>query len=89
MEISDIRIRIINKEDAKLKAVASVIIDNAIAIHDIKILEHGEDYLIAMPCRKTYDNKYIDVVHPINAETRALLSNAILEQFHIKMQEEN
>ena len=38
MQLSDIRIRLCNK-DTKLKAIASIIIDNAFAVHDIKIIE--------------------------------------------------
>ncbi len=38
MQLSDIRIRLCNK-DTKLKAIASIIIDNAFAVHDIKIIK--------------------------------------------------
>ena len=47
MNITDVRVRLITKEDSKLKAVASITIDNAIAIHDIKIVEgtvESEEY---------------------------------------------
>lgn len=36
-DITDIKIRLVNA-DSKLKAVASIVIDDCIAIHDIKIL---------------------------------------------------
>lgn len=52
MKISDVRIRLVNKEDNKLKAVASMTIDECFVIHDIKIIEATEGAFIAMPSRK-------------------------------------
>ena len=55
MKISDIRIRLIKKDDTKLKAVASIIIDDCFAVHDIKIISGQDGDFIAMPSRKTPD----------------------------------
>lgn len=52
MEITDIRIRKMNAE-GKMKAVVSVTFDNALVIHDIKVIEGQEKMFIAMPSRKT------------------------------------
>lgn len=82
MEISDIRIRKIQKDDVRLKAVASIIIDQAFVIHDIKIIQGNEGYFIAMPSRKTPDGEYKDIVHPLNSETRSQVSEAILKAFY-------
>ena len=40
MNISDIRIKIV-EATGKLKAVASITIDECFVVHDIKILEEG------------------------------------------------
>lgn len=82
MEISDIRIRKIIKEDVRLKAVASIIIDQAFVIHDIKIIAGVDGYFIAMPSRKTSDGEYKDIVHPLNSETRNQVCEAILKAFY-------
>ena len=42
LKISDVRIRFVKKEDSKLKAVASITIDDCFVVHDIKIIE-GKD----------------------------------------------
>ena len=39
MNISDIRIRLIKRDETKFRAVASIIIDDCFVIHDIKIIE--------------------------------------------------
>ena len=46
MKITDIRVRLIDKEDTKLKAVASVTFDESIVVHDIKIVQGKEGYFI-------------------------------------------
>ena len=82
MKISDVRIRLVNKEDNKLKAVASMTIDDCFVIHDIKIIEATEGAFIAMPSRKTNDGDYKDIAHPLNTETRELIKKAILTAYY-------
>ena len=81
MKINDIRIRLIQKEDSKLKAVASIVIDDCFVIHDIKVLEGSQGYFVAMPSRKTPDGQYKDVAHPLNTPTREELNKAVLAEF--------
>ncbi|NLK18122.1 MAG: septation regulator SpoVG [Clostridiales bacterium] len=81
MNITDVRIRIVKKEDSKLKAVASITIDNCFVVHDIKVIEGAEGYFIAMPSRKTNDGEYKDIAHPINTETREFIKTEILKAF--------
>ena len=38
MKFTDVRIRKVDKEDTKLRAVASVTIDDSFVIHDIKVI---------------------------------------------------
>ena len=82
MKISDVRIRLVNKEDNKLKAVASITIENCFVVHDIKIIESNDGAFIAMHSRKTNDGEYKDIAHPLNTETRELLKQAILTAYY-------
>lgn len=82
MKISDVRVRIVQKDDSKLKAVASMTIDDCFVVHDIKIIEGQEGYFIAMPSRKASDGEYKDIVHPINTETRKQIIDVVLEAFN-------
>lgn len=88
MKISDIRIRLIKKEGDKLKAVASMTIDECFVVHDIKIIEGSQGYFVAMPHRKTLDGEYKDICHPLNSETREEIRTLILQEFE-KIQAEN
>ena len=82
MKVSDVRIRLVNKEDNKLKAVASITIDNCFVVHDIKVIEATDGVFIAMPSRKTNDGEYKDIAHPLNTETRETLKKAILTAYY-------
>ena len=87
MEITDIRIRQMT-HDEKMKAVVSVTFDNCFVVHDIKIIDGQDRLFIAMPSRKTPDNEYKDIAHPINTETRELLQSRILEKYQSTLLEE-
>ncbi len=81
MKISDVRVRIVQKDDIKLKAVASITIDDCFVIHDIKVIEGNDGHFVAMPSRKTNDGEYKDIAHPINTETRQAVIDAVLDAF--------
>ena len=80
LEITDIRIKKIASE-GKMKAVVSVTFDNAFVVHDIKIIEGQDKLFTAMPSRKTPDNEFKDIAHPINSQMRDTLESAILNEF--------
>lgn len=87
MNITDVRVRLIQKEDSKLKAVASITIDNAFAVHDIKIVEGSEGCFIAMPSRKIGETEHKDIAHPISAEARAELISVIMRAYEQALSE--
>ncbi|MBQ7977890.1 MAG: septation regulator SpoVG [Clostridia bacterium] len=81
MKISDIRIRIVKKDDNKLKAVASLTIDDCFAVHDIKVIDGNQGLFIAMPSRKTPEGNFKDIVHPLDTGTRETMEKLILEEY--------
>ena len=81
MKISDVRVRIVKTDKSKIKASASITIDDCFVVHDIKVIEGKEGFFISMPSRKTPDGEYRDIVHPINTETRELLVAEVLRAF--------
>ena len=76
-------------DDSKLKAVASVTLDNCFVVHDIKIIDGTDGLFIAMPSRKTSDGEFKDIAHPLNTETREALKNAILNAYADALEKEN
>lgn len=80
MEISDIKIRKLF-EDGPMRAIVSVTFDGQLALHDIKVINVREKHFIVMPSRKNPDGTYRDIVHPINADFRASLEEAVLKAY--------
>ena len=55
--------------------------DDAFVVHDIKIIEGQEKLFTAMPSRRTPENEFKDIAHPINSEMRELLEKAIISKY--------
>lgn len=87
MEITKIRIRVIENE-GRMKAIASITLDDELAVHDIRIIEGNEGLFVAMPSRRTQLGEFRDVVHPINAPTRKKFEQQILAEYEQVIQEE-
>jgi stage V sporulation protein G len=87
MEITDVRVRKVEKE-GKMKAVVSITIDNEFVIHDIKVIEGEKGLFIAMPSRKSSDGEYRDIAHPINSDTRKRIQDLILAKYEETSDEE-
>jgi stage V sporulation protein G len=75
MEITEIRISL--RDDNKLKAFASITLDNCFVVRGLKIIEGAKGVFVAMPSRKRPDGTYQDVAHPINNETRDWMEEKI------------
>ena len=59
----------------------SITIDNCLAVHDIKIVQGNDRIFAAMPSRKDENGVFRDIVHPIDAETRAEFDRIILSAY--------
>lgn len=81
MKITSVNVRKIDKEGSRMKGIASVLLDDSFAVHDIRIIDGDNGLFIAMPSRKTATGGYRDVAHPINPEVRAMFEEAILDAY--------
>ena len=88
LNITDIRIRLVKKEDSKLKAVASMTIDGCFVIHDIKVVEGNNGCFVPMPSRKTPEGEFKDIAHPIDTATRQQIDSSILAAYEKALKEE-
>lgn len=87
MEITDVRVKKVNKE-GKMRAVVSITIDNEFVVHDIKVIEGDKGLFIAMPSKKASDGEYRDIAHPINSDTRAKIQQMILDEYEVALSSE-
>ena len=82
MKITTVNVRKIEKEGSRMKGIASVLLDDSFAVHDIRIIEGDNGLFIAMPSRKTAAGGYRDIAHPINPEVRSMFEDAIIDAYN-------
>ena len=56
MEISEVRVKLVENKDDRLKAFCSVTMDNEFVVRDIKIIEGAGGLFVAIPSRKMSDH---------------------------------
>lgn len=86
MEITEVRI--ILRDEDKLKGFANVTIDNAFVIRGMKIISGSKGYFLSMPSRKRPDGTHQDVAHPVNNEARRQLEEKVLAAYQAELQEQ-
>lgn len=79
MNITKVTLRPVSMN--KVCAIASIVIDDAFVVHDLRVVNGDKGLFVAMPSRKLPNGEFRDVCHPINAESRERLQEAVLEQF--------
>ena len=88
MKITSVNVIITENNDSetRMRGIATVVIDDCFAIHDIRIIEGEKGLFTAMPSRKTSSGKYRDIAHPITSECRKIFDDAILEAYKKELQ---
>ena len=86
MKITNVRVRVVDKENSKMRGFASVTIDDMFAVHDIRILEGDKGLFLAMPSKQIAPGEYKDIAHPINQEARQMFSDAILDEYKAELE---
>ena len=81
MNITDVRVRPMDKADSNMKAVASITIDGEFVVHDIKVIQGNDKLFIAMPSKKDGNGDFKDIAHPINTATRTKIQDAVLTKY--------
>lgn len=90
IKITDTQVRLVSTQTptGKLKATASIVIDDSFAVHDIKLIEGKDGIFMAMPSRKSPDGVFRDIAHPISGEARELINNAVIAAYNKTISEE-
>ena len=81
MQITDVRVRKLNRNDGRKLAVASVTLDNEFVVHDINVIDGDRGLFISMPSRRMPNGEHRDIAHPITAEARQKIQDAVLNAY--------
>ncbi len=80
MQVTDIRFRKMI-QDSKMKAIASITLNETFVVHDVRVIEGSNGLFVAMPSKRTPNGDYRDIAHPIVAETREIIQQAVLKAY--------
>ncbi len=81
LEITNVTVRPFASEDDKLRAFASIILNNAFVVKDLKVIEGNSGRFVAMPSRRGKDGIFHDIAHPLNQEMRDTIEKIVLEAY--------
>lgn len=81
MEVTDVRLRRV-QTDGRMRAIASITLDNEFVVHDIRVIDGNTGLFVAMPSKRTPDGEFRDIAHPINSTTRNKIQDIILTAYH-------
>lgn len=82
MEVTDVRLRKVTT-DGRMRAIASITLDNEFVVHDIRVIDGNNGLFVAMPSKRTTEGEFRDIAHPINVGTRTKIQDAILYAYHL------
>ncbi len=79
MEITQVKVFPVHED--KLKAFASIVIDECFVVSDIKIIQGAEGLFVSMPSKKRKNGMFRDIAHPLNSETRKKIEDRIVAKY--------
>lgn len=94
MQVTDVRIKKVTftgaaaDKENKLKATCSVVFDESFVVHDLRVVEGIKGLFVAMPRKKTGEGEYRDQAHPITAQAREHIQQAVLAAYQELEQKE-
>ena len=82
MQITDVRIKKVEGEGNKVRAVASVTFDNVFVVHGLRVIQGTENLFVVMPSKKTPTGEFKDIAHPLEQSMRDLIESKVLEEYN-------
>lgn len=82
MKLTDVRIFPSKSPTEKIKAYATIVIEDSFMIRDIRIIETRNGLIVAMPSKKLGDGTFQDIAHPVNRQTRDLIESTVLSIYN-------
>src|SRR4051812_20541201 len=86
MIVTDVRLRRV-QTDGRMRAIASITLDDAFVVHDIRVIDGNSGLFVAMPSKRTPDGEFRDIAHPINSETRNMIQEVVLAAYNAASEE--
>lgn len=74
-------ISLLDSEDSKIKALATITVNDKIALHGIRVVEGEKGAFVQMSQRRDIDGNFNDILFPVTAEMRDIINNAVMDKY--------
>ena len=81
MKVTNVNLKKV-EDKGSVKAYATIILDDSLAIHNIRLIEGKERLFIAFPNYKDKNEAYHDYAHPIVSDLRENIEKAIIDKYN-------
>lgn len=81
MKVTSVNVKKIDNQE-NLKAFVTIVLDDSLAIHNLKLIKGNNGLFIAFPNYKSTNDKYYDIVHPIVGKLRKEIEKEIINQYN-------
>lgn len=81
MDVTKVKLKRV-ETNGRMKAIASITLDDEFVVHDIRVIEGNEGLFVAMPSKRTPTGEFRDIAHPINPEARNKVQQAVLDAYY-------
>ena len=82
MQITDVRLKKVEGEDNKVKAVASITFDNVFVVHGLRVIQGTEKLFVVMPSKKSPTGEFKDIAHPLVQSMRDTIEERVIEEYN-------
>ncbi len=79
MEVT--QVQVFPVQEARLRAYATIVLDDALVLRNLRVIRGGKRLFVAMPSHRTRDGYYRDLAHPIRQELRQKIERTVLEAY--------
>lgn len=85
MQLTEVRINRLPEEGGKVKASATITLDDEFVVHGLRVVEGQHGLFVSMPGRRADNGEYRDIAHPITSEFRATIQTGVLEAYFAEL----
>jgi len=79
MEVTEVRVFPV--EEDRLKAYATITLDQCFLVRDLKVIMGNKCLFVAMPSKRRKNGTYQDIAHPLNSDTRRMIEERVLGEY--------
>jgi stage V sporulation protein G len=80
MKVTEVRIS--PAKGGKIRAFASIVIDDCFIVNDLRVVEGREgECFVQMPARKARNGQMRDIAHPLKSDTRREIEECVLAEY--------